>query len=217
MSALPAPRPAGGPLAPVALRWLYQGLSATWRVRYQNRALFDETLAEGPAVFAFWHGDQLLVIGPHAHRGLVGMVSRSRDGELLARVLDKLGYQVARGSSSRGGARAARESLRHLQRGASPALAVDGPRGPRHSVQPGAVTLSALSRRPILYVVAHARPALRLGSWDRMAVPAPFAAVTIRYGRMEAPHRKGIAAAQEALGERMRAASAELGAGDVVS
>lgn len=210
MPALPAPRPAGGPLAPVALRWLYRGLSATWRIRYRDRALFDDALAEGPVVFAFWHGDQLLVIGPHAHRGFVGMVSHSPDGELLAQVLDKLGYRVARGSSSRGGARAARESLRHIQQGASPALAVDGPRGPRHRVQPGAVTLAALSRRPILYVVARAAPAMRLRSWDRMVIPAPFATVTIQYGRMEPPHRKQIEAARAALGEQMRAASASL-------
>lgn len=209
-AALSAPRPAGGPLAAPVLSLVYRALSATWRVRYRHRELLETSLAEGPVVFAFWHGEQLLVIGPHAKLGLLGMVSLSRDGELLAQVLLALGYKVARGSSSRGGAAAARACLRQLQQGTSPALAVDGPRGPRHCVQPGAVTLSALSRRPILYVVAHARPAVRLRSWDRFVVPAPFARVTIAYGRMEAPERGDLDAATAELGERMRAASAAL-------
>ena len=57
-------------------------------------------------------------------------------------------------------------------------------------MQPGAVTLAALARRPVLYVVAHATPAIRLGSWDKMVIPAPFATVTIAYGRMDAPSKK---------------------------
>ena len=208
--------PAGGALAPVALWGAYEVLAATWRVRRHGAPVFEEALASGGAILAFWHGEQLCMIHPHARRRLLGMVSHSRDGELLARVLLRMGYQVVRGSSSRGGALAARESLRAVQQqAASPALAVDGPRGPRHEVQPGVLTLSALSRRPIVYVCAAARPALTLNSWDRFVIPAPFARLEVAYARMEPPpdrKKDTLERARLDLQERMLQLSAEVAA-----
>lgn len=206
--------PSGGRLAPMLLWGAYEMLAATWRVRRHGAEVFEAARAEGGAILAFWHGDQLCMIQPHARRGLLGMVSHSRDGELLARVLSRMGYGVVRGSSSRGGALAARGSLRAVQeQGASPALAVDGPRGPRHTVQPGVLALSALSGRPIVYVCASARPALRLKSWDQMVVPAPFARLDIAYGRMDPPtarDKHSLEAARQTLQEQMRQLSLQI-------
>lgn len=204
---LPATRPAGGPLAPVVLGAAYRALIASWRIRHHDRAILDDALAEGPALVVCWHGDMLMTIGAHAHMGLVAMASLSADGELIARVLSQIGYGLVRGSSSRGGGSAVRACLRHLHRGASPAITVDGPRGPRFSVQPGTLLLAALSRRPIIYMAAEATPAIRLGSWDRQVIPAPLARVSIRYGRMEAPDKSDIEAARVTLEARMRALS----------
>jgi len=58
-----------------------------------------------PCLFAHWHGDELVLVGYYAHRRLAVLSSLSKDGSLMARVLELLGYQVFRGSSSRGGAR----------------------------------------------------------------------------------------------------------------
>ena len=102
----PAQRPAGGPLAPIALSGLFRLLAATWRVRFQGRGLLLEIMDRGPSVLAFWHGEQLAMIAAHQRLGILSMISRSRDGELVGRVVAGLGFGVVRGSSSRGGGEA---------------------------------------------------------------------------------------------------------------
>jgi lysophospholipid acyltransferase (LPLAT)-like uncharacterized protein len=199
-----------GRLLPAVITAAYRLLAATWRVERRGEPLLAEALAEGPVIFCFWHGEQLPLIQAHAHQGIHGVVSRSRDGALLARVLARLGYGLIRGSSSRGGAVALLGAVRGLRQGRSIAVAVDGPRGPRHVVKPGALQLSALGRRPILFAVSHCPTAKALGSWDRFVVPAPFSRVFIAYGRMEPPEdveagRAGLAEAMEALGQRLSA------------
>lgn len=168
-------------VAPLAL--LYRAWSATWRYRFQGRALLDEATAGG-AVLALWHGEQLALAVVHRDVGGVPLVSQSRDGELLAGVLRRLGFPLVRGSSSRGGPAAFQAELDLLRDGRSPILTVDGPRGPRHCPRPGAVVLAQRTGRPLVYAVARARPVLRLGSWDRFEIPWPFARIDVRYGRM---------------------------------
>jgi lysophospholipid acyltransferase (LPLAT)-like uncharacterized protein len=183
---------------------LFRLWSDTWRIRYENPEVRDRTLASGPAVLAFWHGEQMAMIRAHAHRGFVGLASRSLDGELLAQVIARLGYEVVRGSSSRGGATAIRECIRALERGASPALAIDGPRGPRHVPHPGVVAIAMRTGRPILFGVAAASRAWTLRSWDRFEIPGPAAEIRIRYGVLEPPSDRDrgladLAAGMEAL------------------
>ena len=192
-------------------------LASTWRHPCPELELREASLAEGPVIFAFLHGQQLSLIPAHRSLPVVGVVSRSADGDLLASVLAHLGIPSVRGSSSRGGAQAARASLRALDRRQCPAIAVDGPRGPRGVAQPGAATLSALSGRPILLVAARARPCLRLRSWDAFEIPIPFARVELRYVRIEPPDRsetaiggcsREISAGLLALSGELRVASA---------
>lgn len=201
-------RSVGGRWLPPLLSLLFRALSATWRLRYEGRALLEAALREGPLVLAFWHGEQLALLAAHRGLGLSPLVSWSADGELLARALPGLGYGVIRGSSSRGGAEAMGEALALLARGGSPALAVDGPRGPRHQPKPGAARLAAASGRPLLFVVAEVSAALRLRSWDRFEIPLPFATVRIRYGRMETPanDRAAIEQATSALRDALLSA-----------
>ncbi len=174
---------------------LFRLWSDTWRIRYDNPDVRDDTLARGPAVLAFWHGEQMAMIRAHAHRGFVGLASRSLDGELLAQVIARFGYDVVRGSSSRGGAAAIRACERALERGASPALAIDGPRGPRHVPHPGVIAIAMRSGRPILFGVARASRAWTLRSWDRFEIPLPGAEIRIRYGTLAPPidRERGLA------------------------
>ncbi|MFT5683236.1 MAG: lysophospholipid acyltransferase (LPLAT)-like uncharacterized protein [Myxococcota bacterium] len=209
-------RPAGGPLVPPILAAAVTLLAATWRVRHIDGHLLEEAVADGAAVLAFWHGEQLIMVPTHARRGFHAMASLSRDGELLAQTITRLGYGAIRGSSSRGGGSALKQSVTLLSRGVCPALAVDGPRGPRFEPHPGVLIMAARTSRPIVYGVAHARPALHLRSWDRFEIPAPFARVEIAYGRIEAPvddAPETIEKARQHLGERMRATSEQLRGG----
>ena len=129
----------------------------------------------GPGLVAFWHGDQLALLGQRPPGELVAPISLSRDGRLQAAVMRRLGIAEAPGSSSRGGARAARGLLRALARGAVALLAVDGPRGPRHVVKPGVVFLARRSGLPVWPVGVAVGAGRRLASpWDRFLLPRPF-------------------------------------------
>jgi lysophospholipid acyltransferase (LPLAT)-like uncharacterized protein len=187
------------------LRW-------TWKVRFVDRHLFEDATEGGASVFAFWHGEQLPMIPVHAGPKIAGLASWSQDGSILARVIEKLGYAVIRGSSSRGALTAFRNGLRGMEAGVSPALALDGPRGPRHRAHKGAVSLAAHSGRPIVYAVSHVWPVIRLRSWDRFQIPMPWARVQIAYGMMPAPmnERTCIEEASIALAERMLALQQDL-------
>ena len=169
-----AMHPAGGVLTPPVVVLAYRALAWTWRYQFQGREIIEDAVKDG-SVFAFWHGEQLPMVYAHAHTGLLGMASLSRDGELLARIISRLGYRVVRGSTSRGGSGAIRSCIREMREGFSPALAVDGPRGPWREPHVGAVALAVSGRCPIVYGVSSAWPAMSMSSWDRFVIPAPFA------------------------------------------
>ncbi len=186
-----------------------RALAATWRVRLSGRELLDRALAEGPVILACWHGEQLALIAAHRGSGFDLMVSLSRDGDLLAKVLPHLGMSSVRGSSSRGGSEALEESLRRLGEGRTPAFAVDGPRGPALEPKAGAAVLAARSGRPLILLSARAGWVLRLRSWDRFEIPLPFSRVELRYGRLEPPplDREAVERARLAIREGLLALS----------
>ena len=178
---MPSLVPRSGSVIPTVLGVLIRSWAASWTVRRCGVDALEGLLAGGPVVLAFWHED-LAVLGPlHADRGWVGMVSRSRDGQRLAMVLETLGYETVRGSSSNFARSVARAGLRALRSGRSLAIAVDGPRGPRRVVSPGAQTLARWAGVPLVLVGCEAAPALRLPSWDGQRLPAPLARVVVRY------------------------------------
>jgi len=154
-------------------------------------------------LLAFWHRHLLLM--RYAYRGhrMSVLVSRSRDGELIARVLGHLGIRTSRGSSSRGGAMGLRDLLREAARGSDIAVTPDGPRGPLRVVQPGVVLAAAASRLPLVPVAMAATRAWELRSWDRMPVPLPGARVEVVYGE---PVRIPRDARPEVWGPRIAAA-----------
>ena len=109
------------------------------------------------------------------------MVSKSFDGEWIARIVTHLGYRVFRGSSTKDGAVALIKMLRDGETGHI-SLTVDGPRGPAEKVKPGALALAARSGLPIVPISYVAKKAWRLKSWDKFILPKPFTTVTVRYG-----------------------------------
>lgn len=135
---------------------------------------------QGACVVSLWHGDLLPMIALHRGMGLVPMASLSRDGDRIAKALEILGYEVIRGSTSKGAMAAYRQSRKVVKTGGRPVLTVDGPRGPRGTVHPGAESLARAAGVVIVHgeVEAHG---FRLRSWDRFLIPWPFAAVKLRY------------------------------------
>lgn len=164
-------------------RGLVGALFATVRRRLEGTEHLAGLRERGQAVILVcWH-DQLLPL-VHAHRGegVVVLVSEHADGEYLARIVERLGYKTARGSSTRSGARGLRELVRAARAGHDVALTPDGPRGPRHRFKEGALMAARMTRHPVVPLAAAASSAWRFDSWDRFMVPRPFARVRIAYG-----------------------------------
>ncbi|MBK8980547.1 MAG: lysophospholipid acyltransferase family protein [Planctomycetes bacterium] len=176
-----------------------RGLGATWRIR--NRI----TYPPAPGVYVFLHGNILMSAYVHRDIGVPILISTHRDGELIAQVARRLGFDPVRGSSTRGGAGAVRELLKKRDHGAV-AVTPDGPRGPRASVKPGLVQLAGLLGWPIRTMGFAASRARRLSSWDRFAIPKPFARVACVPGEAIEVPSGADAATCEALAARVSTA-----------
>lgn len=157
-------------------------LGSTWRVQ-------DDTspgtrpghLEPGPTIFAFWHESLLSCAWRFRGLGIAILISRSFDGELIARTVERLGFLAVRGSSSRGGAAGLRGMAAAFHDEHTCAFTADGPRGPRRVAKAGPVQLAEHTGASWIGCF-HAEPnhAWRLRSWDRFVIPKPFA--TIRFG-----------------------------------
>jgi hypothetical protein len=196
------------PLAAVAVR----ALGATLRLRVAGAEPLRPLWAAGrPLIYAAWHGRILMLPWLNAYlrrragaRACRVLASRSGDGDLVARYVQRFGLPVVRGSSSRGGAAAVRELAATLRGGDDIVVVPDGPRGPRCELQPGVVMLAAVTGAPIVPVAFAARPARRLASWDQFLVPLPFARGVVAFGPVRAVARdddreKARAAVERAL------------------
>ena len=165
-------------------RIFIRSLWATMRVDYQGdeRAL-AMLKSDQSFLLAFFHGRQfLLVRGMEGYRAAI-MASISFLGEVQSKILEGFGYEVIRGSSSRGGARVLGEMIRLVRKGRIGALAVDGPRGPGHIVKPGIIFTARKLKIPIIPVTTSARPALLFRfAWDRYLLPLPFGRGVIFFG-----------------------------------
>lgn len=176
-------------LAAAAASALLKALALTWRTETVHGENYARLRASGePVVFALWHGRMLVPILRHRKEGIATMASKSGDGEIIARWLARNGYHPVRGSTRKGGARGIVQLLRHMERGRSAALTVDGPKGPPRVVQEGIVTLARRAGAWILPVSAGASRPRFLRSWDRYLVPLPFSRNVVVYGE---PFRLG--------------------------
>lgn len=132
---------------------------------------------QSPSIFAFWHKGMLPLLFGFRKKGITVLVSRSRDGEIVARVLKMFGYKSVRGSTSRGSMVGLKGMVEILKSGGDVALTPDGPRGPRGEIKEG---ISLLMRYGHLYCVdVRVRRYLRLNSWDRFVIPLPFSNIEI--------------------------------------
>jgi lysophospholipid acyltransferase (LPLAT)-like uncharacterized protein len=163
-----------------------RGIGATWRVSVLGedpRAGRSPDSTPAVHVAALFHESLLTAAHFFRDHGYAVAISRSRDGDLIAAALRGLGFgESTRGSSSQGGASALRGLMRQIEAGQTVSVLVDGPRGPARVSKTGIVALARLTGLPIQPVAFSARPAIRLGSWDRGLVPLPFARVVCAFG-----------------------------------
>jgi lysophospholipid acyltransferase (LPLAT)-like uncharacterized protein len=205
---LPTPTPlsraqrAGVAIAPAIVR----ALRGTWRVRTTGEEHFRTLRGAGAGfIFSLWHGQLLPLLAHHHDQGVRVLISEHRDGEIIARIAEALGFRTVRGSTTRGGTRALLAMCDALVRGEEIAVTPDGPRGPAHVFAPGALVAAQRAGVPIVPVGVHVSSAWRLHSWDRFMIPTPGARVTIAYA---APMYVDAASARDAAAEAPRVAEA---------
>lgn len=163
---------------------LIKALSITWRVKLAN----EPEPASAPVIFCIWHNRLALCMKAYyrfgAPRwpapGLAALISASKDGALLARVLKYFRVAPVRGSSSRRGRQALLEMTRLIEEGYNAAITPDGPKGPKYKVQEGIIALAQVTGATIMPVSAKVSGKWTLRSWDAFQIPKPFALCEMR-------------------------------------
>ncbi|HEY5751586.1 MAG TPA: lysophospholipid acyltransferase family protein [Chthoniobacterales bacterium] len=154
------------------------------RVRIDDSNGFLAGERRGPFIVAVWHNRILGLMTAGYHRtGIVPMTvltSPSRDGEVLAQALAKLGVAAVRGSSSKRAAAGLIEAIRTFRAGRTMIVTPDGPRGPKYVLSPGVISLARKTGAPVLAVHVHFSRAWRLKTWDRFFVPLPFSRIDVK-------------------------------------
>jgi lysophospholipid acyltransferase (LPLAT)-like uncharacterized protein len=169
-------------------------LFAAWTTRWEeiNKAAVLGVYASGaPMIAAIWHGRTLMGFrnwacdpsAPPVH----ALISKSKDGEMVAAALAAQGVDNVRGSTdkpgkSKGGFAAMRDILKLLQSRVVVCVTPDGPKGPRQRVSDGIIQIAKLSGAPIVVFAWSKRNAVRLSSWDRMLAPLPFGRGVLIWG-----------------------------------
>jgi len=228
-SSAPAPqaRPPrkSGVVVPNAPRWhqrllalviwlVARGIALTLRYRLHDPGGFTRQAKFGPAIYCIWHNRLPLclemyrryVATHYPSPGLVGLVSASKDGALLAAIFERFGLQPVRGSSSRRGAQALVELKTWAQQGYDLAITPDGPRGPRYQVADGAVALAQITQFPLVTVSYRTSWKITLNSWDRFQIPLPFARCDVHFGEIIRVPRKLADGEREEWRQRLETA-----------
>ncbi len=169
-------------LAATLIYTLIRLVSLTLRYRWNDRSNYLEGGNAGQAIYCVWHNRLALCLQVYfgyvkKHNqtpGLAAMVSASKDGALLASVLECFKVQPIRGSSSRRGPQALLELTSWSSRGYDLAITPDGPRGPCYAVQKGIISLAQITSLPIVPVSYRLTFKIRVKSWDRFQIPLPF-------------------------------------------
>jgi lysophospholipid acyltransferase (LPLAT)-like uncharacterized protein len=158
---------------------LYRLWARTLRLQVEDPNGVVDFVRNQPVIFAIWHNRLLMlprVFDPSfSTRQSYGLISASRDGDLIAIFIERSGYGTIRGSSSRKGVIALRQLVDTLAAGGNVLVTPDGPRGPVYQASQGIVFLAQKSGAPIVPIHMEYSSCWRLKSWDRFMVPRPFA------------------------------------------
>lgn len=134
-------------------------------------------------IFLVWHGRIFLVPYFFRRREIVPLVSPSEDGEIAARIMDKWGYLIIRGSSSHAIIKAWNQMKRELQKGGEVIIVPDGPRGPNRKIKLGGLKLAQESGAYLVPFTFSTSRKKILRSWDNFLMFYPFSKVVAIYGR----------------------------------
>lgn len=149
--------------------------SVSWEVPPASSDFFERHV-----IYSFWHRAIFPAAWPCRNQGIAVMVSKSFDGEYIARIIERLGFAAVRGSSSRGGTEALLGMRAQMQTGTAVAFTIDGPRGPKYVAKRGPVLLARATGFPMAAFYLAVSNAWVLNTWDQLMIPKPFAKVLVR-------------------------------------
>ncbi|UQZ88295.1 hypothetical protein C4J81_03355 [Deltaproteobacteria bacterium Smac51] len=164
-------------------RWAARFLKLSSRLVKTRLVGYPDLLEVGPVIFAHWHSEDLSMLPHFGHSGANILVSASRDGSMLSQAVRVLGFQAARGSSSRGGMGGILALKKSLEAGQSVIFAADGPKGPRQVAKPGPIYLAAKTGCPIYPAgTACDKSYIFEKSWSKTRIPLPGAHLAMVFG-----------------------------------
>lgn len=180
-------------LVPPLYRLLTGLLFATCRLEKHGYEHFQNCARSGkPFIVAFWHYGMFYIISRSEGVDYVAMVSSSKDGEYISRTLNFMGVGTVRGSRSKGGVAALKGLIRSMKAGKTAALIADGSQGPARKAQAGSILLAGMTGAPIICMGWGASRYRAFKSWDRTALPMPFAKIGMWYGEpLHVPKKLG--------------------------
>jgi len=168
------------------------GPTLRYSISWEEPPSPPNAIYEKPVIYSFWHRAVFASAWLWRKIGIAVMVSRSFDGEYIARTIEKLGFVAVRGSSSRGGATALLGLKSQLEQGNLVAFTIDGPRGPKYVAKPGPVLLSRASAFPMAAFYVALSDAWVLNTWDALVIPKPFSKALVRFSaKMQVPAEAG--------------------------
>ncbi len=168
----------------------------TARKQYINKELFDSVSTDNtPVIYNCWHGRLYIVpqIKPK-NKTVKCIVSNNKDGEIIARVLHKNGFQTIRGSSNKKpingkgynkdkqGAKVIVEAIRALKNNISIGLIPDGPKGPNQKFKANSLAIAVKSGAKILTFSYSTTKPITFNSWDNFMLPKPFSKIVVIFG-----------------------------------
>ena len=155
-------------------------LCKTLRVNVTSSETLEQQSKENKNfIFAFWHGTMLLPWYLNRNKNIAALTSKSKDGDLLARLLKSWDYQVIRGSSSSGGDIALGIMIDYAKNKNS--ITPDGPRGPAKKLKAGAVVTAKRSGLPLVLIGIGYKKKKVLRNWDSFQIPTLFSKVNAVY------------------------------------
>jgi hypothetical protein len=160
-------------------------ISLTYRITVINPEIEESIFDRGEVpIYISWHQRFFPGITFFARRHRISiMISQSKDGDYISKIVRILGWTPVRGSSTRGGREALEELKRRAQEGCTIGHIVDGPKGPFGMVKPGLLAIAQHSGMPILPAIVSSEKRWTFKSWDKFMVPKPFSRVIMRFDR----------------------------------
>ena len=150
-------------------------IGLTIRFEVTNPTFEEDVLAaEKRPIYSFWHDRMVTSTYFFRDRGIIVLSSQSFDSEYTARCIQRFGFGIIKGSSTRGAVSGLVGMIRAMKAGTPSAFTVDGPKGPRYVAKSGPLLLAKKTGNPLVPFVIECEKYWRIKNWDRLQIPKPF-------------------------------------------